>query len=154
MSTINQNQYNKCPKCGGRKRKKNNQCASCRGYGRKRHKMKNGYIRIYIPGHPVSAKDGYALEHRYILFENGIKIPKGFHVHHINGKKEDNRIENLKIITPKEHSLIHAESGIKNQFGSFPKVVERKCERCGNNFRPWTSKGRFCSTTCANRRHI
>lgn len=34
-------------------------------------------------------------------------IPKGYHVHHKDGNKQNNRVDNLKIISPKEH---HAET--------------------------------------------
>ena len=37
------------------------------------------------------------------------KIPEGYIIHHINGNKLDNRIENLACISVKEHNLIHAK---------------------------------------------
>lgn len=114
--------YDACPKCGNRKRAKNNQCAECRGYGRKRHKMHSGYIRVYVPGHPTAAVDGYALEHRYVLHGAGIAVPRGWHVHHLNGNKADNRLENLAVLTESAHLRLHVkEAGyVVNQYGRWP----------------------------------
>jgi hypothetical protein len=114
--------HDACPKCGGRKRRKNNQCAICRGYGRKRHLMPSGYIRVYVPGHPMAKRDGYALEHRYVMHEAGVHIPDGHHVHHLNGVKADNRLTNLAVVPASEHHRHHVrEAGyVVNQFGTWP----------------------------------
>lgn len=48
-------------------------------------------------------KNRKRLVHRVIWEENFGEIPEGYEVHHKNGNKADNRIENLEIITHKKH---------------------------------------------------
>lgn len=91
-----------------------------------------GYIGIFEPTHPLAMKHGYVLEHRKMLYDAGILVPEGSHVHHINHVKTDNRLENLQIMTPEEHIGHHTEAGtpIKNQYGaSTVATPEEKKER-------------------------
>lgn len=49
--------------------------------------------------------------HKYarIIWEehNGVKIPPGHHIHHIDGNYRNNNPENLQLLTPEEHLQLH-----------------------------------------------
>lgn len=45
--------------------------------------------------------------HIYIYEKYNGKIPKGYQVHHIDHNKDNNEIDNLKLLTRKEHNIIH-----------------------------------------------
>ena len=68
----------------------------------------DGYIKLLLPEHPRATKTGYVLEH-IVVMENhiGRQLKKDEVIHHINGIKSDNRIENLMLLTKKEHSSLH-----------------------------------------------
>ena len=67
-----------------------------------------GYIRIKLPNHPRAYSDGYVFEHR-IIIESKLKrmLKPEEEVHHIDGDKENNRIDNLLLTTRAEHTRLH-----------------------------------------------
>lgn len=72
-----------------------------------RIKDKVGYILLYKPEHPnaVSGRThGYVYEHRFIMAEHlGRALKSGEFVHHKNSIKDDNRLENLELLTHNVH---------------------------------------------------
>jgi len=76
-----------------------------------RVKTVGGYINIYKPDHPraTSAHRKYVLEHILVWEEvNNKSLPQGWVIHHLNGIPSDNRIENLKALPKRKHSLVLA----------------------------------------------
>ena len=59
---------------------------------------KGDYNYAVVPEHPNRTKNNYVLEHRVVMENHlGRLLNDDEVVHHINGNKKDNRIENLTI---------------------------------------------------------
>ena len=68
------------------------------------YKSVGGYIYIYAPEHPNATQTGYIREHRLVMSEHiGRPLKEGETVHHRNAIRDDNRIENLELMTKKTH---------------------------------------------------
>lgn len=98
-------QYRKpCDICGGLKQRKSKVCQKCylQGkqypYSQKKHVSKDGYLYVYYKAHPYADKSGRVLEHRLVFEQKlGRYLLPLESVHHKNGVRNDNRIENLEL---------------------------------------------------------
>lgn len=74
-------------------------------YGR----LIKGYKFVNV-GHPRHER---ALHRLVMMTFKPIRNAQNYYVHHVNAKKTDNRLSNLKWVKPKEHSAIHSSKKAK-----------------------------------------
>jgi hypothetical protein len=80
---------------------------------------KNGkkYKLILCKDHPSATAKGYIREHRLVMEKHiGRVLNKDEIVHHKNGDTLDNRIENLELMTRKEHSRLHTKDNVHKRW--------------------------------------
>ena len=133
------------------------------------HVNSNGY-RLVRDDNGIIGKPGtLVLEHRLVMTQwLGHDLPEGSVIHHINGNKTDNRIENLALMTNLAHSTFHAneskkitilENVVDPDFFGNQWWLKMRCPECGKVFfKPKSSSfmkvknkwnANFCSKSCA-----
>jgi len=86
-----------------------------------KHKTLAGYFYVLLDSkdkffRPMANNGNYILEHRFIMAKHlGRNLQSWEKVHHKNGIKGDNRIENLELTTPSQHIADH-NKGYKDGF--------------------------------------
>lgn len=66
---------------------------------------------------------------------------------HVNGVRDDNRLENLRILCANCNATLETHCGRKNRIVREP----RACARCETTFVPRYESQRYCSRTCGTR---
>lgn len=118
--------------------------------------MRNGRYELVLAPEGYSGKryrGRYCYEHILNWWKHtGLFPPAGFEIHHKNMNHRDNRIENLQLVTSKEHKIIHGKIRTEEA------TIFATCLFCQKKFSllqrdlKWKSKnnkrGIFCSRTC------
>ena len=73
--------------------------------------------------------------------------PMGLVLDHVNGIRDDHRLENLRILCPNCAATLETHCGRKNRL----ETSQRECLRCGNLFSPNYARQRYCSRECGRR---
>lgn len=123
----------------------------------------NGYVKLNRPDHPLADRSGFVFEHRQVAFDAGlIGADANVHVHHKNHDKQDNRLENLEVLTPTEHAAEHGSQRrqfdrseavamyaggktageVAGVFGVHPSSVVKALKKAGVTIRPPQLTGR------------
>jgi hypothetical protein len=105
-----------------------NHCKGPRHYAWTKGKITNasGYVLIRAgESHPMADPNGYAPEHRLVMATAiGRALTSDEVVHHINGVRDDNRIENLQLMSVGEHSSLHDDMKHRDSLGRFVATRE------------------------------
>jgi hypothetical protein len=103
-----------------------------------------GKVHVYRPDFPGSTKAGWAHRARVVWWlHTGQVSTTKTPVHHINEIPDDDRFENLEMITAQEHARIHCSK----------PLIACVCLQCGDTFylpqwRINEGKGDWCSLRC------
>ena len=92
----------------------------------------NGYILLRV-------NKRYVFEHRFLMEQKlGRKLLHSEHVHHINGVKNDNRLENLVVLSESQHHSLHSPH----------RHAPRQCPKCLIVIQHPRASTKFCSIRC------
>ena len=111
---------------------------SCRAYGTERRDVR-GRVRVTLGvAHPFANTGGWNYRYRLVAsYALGRALLAKEHVDHINGVIDDDRLSNLRLLTPELHGRLHAWlfeiAGCRSPNGQFVEyhpddvAAERAC---------------------------
>ncbi len=114
----------------------------------------DGRVRVYRPDYPRAYREGYALR-AHVMWWLCFNQPHllGSNLHHLNGDRTDDRIENLAAFPHGSHSKFHRRPRTR---------VDMQCDNCGKTFKRDIGRinskdrqnyqGVFCSQKCYHQR--
>lgn len=118
-----------------------------------------GYLRQWCP-----TRKRIILQHHKIWLDSGRGLPQGMHLHHLDGNRQNNAIENLQLVSSIEHHTIHHQVGdlVRNQHGTsrvkpekdratqhkLNKLLTRACLGCKKEFNNKRVDAEYCCSNC------
>lgn len=85
-------------------------------FGGHEKKRGDGYIKVYVPNHPHCTSDGYVMKHILVIEQAlGRYLTDKECVHHVNHIRDDNRLENLRLMTKSAHMSMHMKERHENR---------------------------------------
>ena len=111
---------------------------SCRAFGTER-RDERGRVRVTLgAAHPYANSGGWQYRYRLVVaYALGRALRSDEHLDHINGVVDDDRLSNLRLLTPEIHGRLHAwlfelagcrgEDGRFSEYAAGDVEAERAC---------------------------
>lgn len=121
------------------------------------YERRKGSRKGYFESSPIN---GSQQLHRAVWESIYGKLPDGWVIHHLDGDRGNNAIENLKAMPRGVHTNIHRPEFIekqKNEASKFLKAmhqyqqdnpITKYCQHCGTEFKALNKAAKFCSNKC------
>lgn len=92
-----------------------------------RIRLKDGYIRVYVgPRGDGIVATQYIHEHRKVMQDQlGRPLRNNEFVHHLNGIRDDNRLENLVVVTADTHEQRTFTKALQTEIKRQQAVIEK-----------------------------
>lgn len=129
-----------CSECGGSKSKESALCVRCnnqrhrgersRAWRGGRHLNGDGYVMLWCPEHPRAGKRGYVREHIKVWTDAHGPLLPGWTVHHLNGIRDDNRLDNLAAVPPGANKSFHLQRLMAARVRDLEMRLVEMGERC------------------------
>ncbi len=80
-----------------------------------------GYVKLRVGrSHPLGDPNGYAYEHLVIFAAASYVYPdSNMVIHHKNGDRQDNRFQNLELLSRAQHNIVHNKEKKRDDRGRF-----------------------------------
>ena len=93
--------------------------------GWKGGKTRDRYGYVYTRTGRVGGQSAYTADHRLVWEAENGPIPDGYIIHHRNGVKDDNRLENLEAMPRSEHHKHDREAELRDRIVELESQLAR-----------------------------
>jgi uncharacterized protein (DUF1330 family) len=108
--------------------------ASNPNFGNGRMDDGQGYVLVLLPPDQRGGRSKYAAEHRLVMERHlGRRLTRDEQVHHLNGDKTDNRVENLAVCSVRDHTTLHHRE-LRKRLGEERYLATRQRMRRGQTY--------------------
>ncbi|WLY87190.1 hypothetical protein CUBB_gp230c [Staphylococcus phage CUB-B] len=94
------------------------------------HVDRDGYLTVKI-------NKKRHMVHRLVYEYFGTDFNKDYHIHHIDGNKQNNCIDNLECISPSEHNKRHHKDNTFNKYNRGYVLTEDERKAIASKYKPY-----------------
>lgn len=94
------------------------------------HEDRDGYLTVRV-------NNKKQMVHRLVYEYFGNDFNKDYHIHHIDGNKQNNCIDNLECVSPSEHNRKHHKDNTFNRYKRGYVLTEDERKAIASKYKPY-----------------